>query len=579
MSEAPARAGAGRHGRSGRGRRQRWALALALLLPLLAAGRSGAQEPPPATAFLEAGAWLGLSEVPLLPVGQPGEAEARARIAALAGLPSPWAETEPIRWGDIEPRPPSSLLAGYDWRALDATVQALHAAGCLPRLVLSPACAWAEVPAAQAPYATFLSGRLPPAEAEAALRAAVGTLPPRADAWAAWQRFVRELVERYDGDGERDMPGLVRPVLELQVLDQLQRATRWRGSLEQYQRLLHAARAGAAEANPLARVAHAALDPAGLLRAGEGEPSRWPERLQAAVPAVPAAARLEATRALEMLREALSWPALGDAFPVVGSGSLAEDQRNLAACRELLDGAGGARVPLWLVQGPTRRLGSARVALPGEQVPPEEARRREVRLAAALREGEEGAARRWLRTGTAFDLVRGAVLARVAGATRVLTVGLHDAPREVPGEEPGPLRLQGLVRPVGEPGGAPACAPTPAWHALRQLHEHTLGHRDAALAPLGGPGQVVVFSFSEAQARPWVAVLLPDPARGWAPMAGEREARVTVRVPLPRGRVEVEEFALDTGAGRRRTAQVSDGWLEVELGSAPVYVLAEAGRR
>ncbi|MFM8979440.1 MAG: hypothetical protein ACKOSS_03125, partial [Planctomycetia bacterium] len=333
-----------------------------LAVLLLAVAPAGAEEgaaPPQAAlrdaAFLEAGAWLGLSEVPLVPVGQPGEAQVRAAIAALAGLPSPWAETEPIRWGDVEPRPPSSLLAGYDWRALDATVAALHAAGCLPRLLLSPACAWAEVPEGQAPYAAFLAERLPAAEAQAALRAASGTLPPRADAWEGWQRFVRAVVERYDGDGERDMPGLLRPVLELQVLDQLQRGTRWRGSLDQYQRLLHTARAAAGEAHPLARVAHAALDPAGLLRAGEGEPSRWPERLQASVPALPAAARVEATRGLEMLRGALGWPALADAFPVLGSGSLAEDRRNLAACRELLDAAGGAQVPVWLVQGPMRR--------------------------------------------------------------------------------------------------------------------------------------------------------------------------------------------------------------------------------
>lgn len=532
----------------------------------------------PAPAFLEGGAWLGLSEVPLVPVGTAHEPEVRARIAALAGLPSPWAETQPIRWGDLEPRPPTSLLAGYDWRALDATVAALHAAGCLPRLVLSPECGWAGLPAAQAPYAAFVQERLPSAEAQAALQAAGGALPPRPDAWAAWQRLVREVVERYDGDGLQDMPGLLRPVLELQVLDQLQPATRWRGDLGQYQRLLDAARGAARDAHPLARVAHAALDPAALLRAGEGQPSRWPERLRAAVPALPALARLEAQRGLEMLLQALAWPDLADAFPVLGSASLAEDQRNLAACREAL-GPAGAAVPLWLVQGPMRRLGSGRVALPGEQVPAEEARRREVRLAAALREGEEGAARRWLRTGTAFDLVRGAVLARAAGATRVLTVGLDDLPRRVPGEEQAHLRLQGLVRPVAAPGAAAAYGPTPAWHALQQLHRLTLGHRDAALAPLGGPGQVVVFSFGGSQERPWVAVLLPDPLQAWAPMAGEREATRTVRVPLPRGRVEVEEVALDHGAPRRRSLEVGDGLLEVELGSAPVYVLAEGGRR
>lgn len=553
-------------------------LALALACGTRPVGASEETAQAPAPAFLESGAWLGLSEVPLVPAAGAGQDEARARIAALAGVGSPWAETEPIAWGEVEPRPPGSLLAGYDWRSLDATVRALHEAGCLPRLVLSPSSPWASSPPERSLHAAFLRERLPAAEAEAALQAAQGVLPPRPEAWEGWQRLVREVVERYDGDGQRDMPGLLRPVLELQVLDQVQRATRWRGSMDEYQRLLHAARAGALEAHPLARVAHAALDPAGLLRAGEGAPSRWPERLRAAVPALPALARLEATRGVEMLLQAMAWPDLGDAIPVVGSGSAAEDQRNLAACRELL-GARGARIPLWLVQGPARRLARARVALPGEQVPAEEARRREVRMASALREGEEGPARRWLRTGTAFDLVRGAALARAAGATRVLVVGLHDTPRSVVGEEAGLLRLQGLVRPVAAPGQPAAWGPTPSWHALRQLHRLTLGHQDASLAPLGGPGDAVVFGFAASHERPWVAVLLPDPSEEWAPMPGERSPSRIVRVPMPGGTVEVEDIALDAGPPRRRVLEVVDGMLELELGSAPVYVLARAGRR
>lgn len=42
----------------------------------------------------------------------------------------------------------------------------------------------------------------------------------------AYATYVRDLVERYDGDGHRDVPGLRRPVREFQVLDQLQRPSR-----------------------------------------------------------------------------------------------------------------------------------------------------------------------------------------------------------------------------------------------------------------------------------------------------------------------------------------------------------------
>jgi hypothetical protein len=555
-------------------------LSLALGLGLASAPLAGlgAEEPiPPAPpAFTERAAWLGVCGVP---VAVMDEAASR-RVSALGGLGVAWAESLPIRWGDVEPKPPDAVISLYDWKAIDDTVVALQRAGFTPLPVLSPSCAWAQSSPETCAWADFAREHLPEAQARVVIAAAQGALPPRPDALKHWQRFVRDLVERYDGDGQRDMPGLRRPIDQIQILDQVQRPSRWRGSAEDYQRLLHYARLGAEEALPTVQIVHAAVDLQGLFRAEDGEPDRWRERLEESVPALPTLARLEARRAIEMVLADLAFTQLYDALPQVGSGNLLEDARNVAALRALLDQRGAPTLHVWLTQGPMRRLARSRVALPDDALLPEEHRLRERVLGEALRGGEEGEARRWLRTGTAYDLVRGAALARAAGAERVLTYALGDLVPRVPGEDADGLRMQGLVRELLPAGGTlPSFQPTPAWYAARQLNRLTLGHRSAALAPLGAPGKVVVFGFSEHQERPWVAVLLPDPNVCWATPPGVREATRLVSVPMPDGPVEIEDLLLDEGPGRRRKAEVRDGLLEVELGCAPLYVLAAPTKR
>ncbi len=551
------------------------------LATLLAAGLCAARldaedEPPPAPPpFSEQAAWLGLAGMPVAVMQEPEF----KRVRALDGMGVAWAETQPIRWGDVEPRSPDSPLARYDWRAIDYTVLSCQRAGFTPLLVLSPTCAWAQIDPETCDWTRFARERLPPAQIAPALASAVGALPPRPEAYKHWQRFVRDLVERYDGDGTRDVPSLLRPVLEIQVLDQVQRATRWRGSAEDYQRLLHFARTGAEEADPRVSVMHAAVDLRGLFSAQDGEPDRWLERLEASVPATPAFERLEVRRGIELVLADLSFTQLFDGVPHVGSGNLQEDVRNLAALGALLTQHGATTLPIWLSQGPTRRLARSRVEAPDDRLEAVEDRLRQRLLTEGLRQPEDGPARRWLRAGAAYDLVRGAALARAAGASRVLTFELSDAGLRVPGEAEGSGRAQGFVREVTAPGAPPAFTPTPSWYAARQLNRLTLGHRSASTAPLGAPGTVVVFSFSESHPVPWVAVLLPDPNLSWAGTPGEAPATRKVSLPMPNGPVEIEELRLEDGPVKRRRAEVVDGMLDLELSHAPFYVLpARDGR-
>src|SRR5687768_5994420 len=189
-----------------------------------------------------------------------------------------WAQTEPIRWDVIQPRPPIADLVLSDWSASDATVARWQRAGFAPLLTLSPASAWASQPVDRTDWARFVREALPGADATLAIRAARGAAPPSGERWKAWQAFVRAVVERYDGDGRDDAPGLLRPVRQVQILARVQDADHWLGSADDYLRLLHHAAEGAGEADPRCEIVHSAVDLRGLFRAEDDTADAWKER-------------------------------------------------------------------------------------------------------------------------------------------------------------------------------------------------------------------------------------------------------------------------------------------------------------
>ena len=110
---------------------------------------------------------------------------------AYAGTGVTWAKTrlESFEWGEIEPAAPAAGVHAYDWSCTDAMVGEYQAAGFLNILsYVSSKCAWGNVgPADIMPAPVFM---------------------------ADYRAFISALVERYDGDGVDDMPGLRAPIRE-----------------------------------------------------------------------------------------------------------------------------------------------------------------------------------------------------------------------------------------------------------------------------------------------------------------------------------------------------------------------------
>jgi hypothetical protein len=537
-------------------------LVLLALLVLLGASPARAGAP----ALPAAAPWAGLDALdPLDPADRDP-----ARLERLGGFGRAWVRTAPIPWGALEPAPPHAGVARYDWKALDEAVVVWQLAGLDPVLVLEPRSPWASVPAEDSDWFARVRKTLPAAEATEALRGATGCAPPRPERWRDWQRFVQDVVERYDGDGVRDAPGLRRPVRHVQVLGRVDPAA-WLGSAADTLRLLHHAGLALEAADPRARLLAPALD----LRATGHDPRpderEWTWRIDHLVaPGASPLARLEVQRAFGIARRLLEMVRLVDVVCLVGSGNLDDDAGDLAFLRQRLDAGGGRGKGLWLVADPTRKLDPPA----GDQPGPDQAELRLRRhwLAPALdpRHGEHAKAAAWLRRGQAFDLVRSLCRARAAGADVVLLEAPADRPCR--GQRRGRAHEgQGLLARAA--GGRAGERRTASWYALGQALDLLGGAQRVDESRFETPGRSIIFHLAAGTEPAWVAVLLLDPRLSWAGVPGTPPARRDVLVPVPSGTYLLEEVRTGPGAPRRERVTAREGVLSVSLGPAPAYII------
>jgi len=147
----------------------------------------------------------------------------------LSEIKAGWVNFAGISWKDTEPNPPQLGVHTYNWTVLDKTVKVWQNHGFQIAISIRLNNGWfagrqKHKPAVDFPLlSTYLnsSDRLPE--------------PKYMDSFRAW---VSALVERYDGDGEKDMPGLKYPILHYQVGNEYANPMFWTGTSEDYKVLL-----------------------------------------------------------------------------------------------------------------------------------------------------------------------------------------------------------------------------------------------------------------------------------------------------------------------------------------------------
>ncbi len=187
----------------------------------------------------------------------------RAPASTYAAFGATWVKFTDITWGQIVPRARLKACGGYSWGRLDGWVKEWQAAGFEIQVVLRSKSDWATQPT----YRRNLLGG--PSGA---------STPPKPDLWDAYGDFVRCTVERYDGDGAADMPGLRRPILDYEIESEAGVELFWQGTAEEYLRLLKLAYAQVKAADPRARVIASGIGIPDLFDDGAGAEA-WAPRV------------------------------------------------------------------------------------------------------------------------------------------------------------------------------------------------------------------------------------------------------------------------------------------------------------
>jgi len=146
-----------------------------------------------------------------------GMSNSYADIVSLQELGVKQVRKASILWSSIEPQ-----RGVYDFRSMDAFVRRLQTANVNVMVATFRAISsWGGNPAARAGYDT---------------RNILSAMSGFPSDIAAWKDFVRTIVERYDGDGIDDMPGLVYPVKYWQVENEWMR--QWKDTTANYLKFL-----------------------------------------------------------------------------------------------------------------------------------------------------------------------------------------------------------------------------------------------------------------------------------------------------------------------------------------------------
>jgi len=159
----------------------------------------------------------------------PGVAEAFAKM----GITWTKSSVAGYRWQDVEPKPPIDGKHNYWWKSIDRMILEYQEAGFKNYHMYTEARnKWASS------KSRFLQGPL-------------GVLP-KPEYLEYYGDYIRNLVERYDGDGKDDTPGLRYPIRYWEI--EAEWWSFWNGTVEEYLQLLRIARKAAKEADPQAQI-------------------------------------------------------------------------------------------------------------------------------------------------------------------------------------------------------------------------------------------------------------------------------------------------------------------------------------
>ncbi len=142
-----------------------------------------------------------------------------------------WVNLARLEWKVIEPAAPRNGRHTYHWSDLDEAVRTWQRNGIHIMVSMRFESPWATAEKNDQEF-VYLKGI-----AKTFALAGADYLP-KPEHMQDLRDYIQSLVERYDGDGQDDMPGLLFPVLHYQVGNEYSNEVFWTGTAEQYGLLL-----------------------------------------------------------------------------------------------------------------------------------------------------------------------------------------------------------------------------------------------------------------------------------------------------------------------------------------------------
>lgn len=356
------------------------------------------------------------------------------------GVGADYVKTVLVSWGKIEPQAPVGGRERYDWAQLDAHVREYQALGFQMQLVLKSSNPWA------VPVSNTTEGFVAPG------KGSISALPS-VPFQAGYARFIASIVERYDGDGYRDMPGLKFPLIYWEIESEAFHEGYWRGTVEDYGKLLEIAYKSAKAASPDSRIILAGLNFSDVFDDAPSEAEL--------------ASRFSklggfAKKGLRFMQESLQFAEHYDAIEIHYN----RDYRGLPGIlnwlRSELGDAVYARKEIWA--GDT--LTTPWLFTPSRQVkPPFPEDRIYQDIKAGL--GARSKAESWFRAEQSRLMVKKLVMGAEQGLARMILLMMKDRPQGVETPVDKNWMISGLLD--------RSLQPRPAYHALRQISPYFKG--------------------------------------------------------------------------------------------------------
>lgn len=159
-----------------------------------------------------------------------------------ATIPVRWMKWADMKWELVEKSAPVNGKHNYDWSKVDQYVKLYQQNGMNLQFHMSVKSVWANRPLATLPDGRTIANNLAAA-------------PPKDEAhWGYYGDFIEAFVERYDADGNNDMPGLCFPIRYYEIESESQNPLHWQGTVDEYKKLLGIAYSRAKKADPQTKI-------------------------------------------------------------------------------------------------------------------------------------------------------------------------------------------------------------------------------------------------------------------------------------------------------------------------------------